>query len=86
MLSLCVCEVIVCERWYVTKLCVKLLCVCERWYVTKMGKRRREEEEEAGHPGYRIKNKNPTQSFGEKQPKTISHPLFFIVFHYFHFF
>ena len=29
MLSLCVCEVIVCERWYVTKLCVLNL-----WYVT----------------------------------------------------
>ena len=29
MLSLCVCEVIVCERRYVTKL-------CERWYVTKL--------------------------------------------------
>ena len=27
MLSLCVCEVIVCERWYVTKLCV-CECVC----------------------------------------------------------
>ena len=25
MLSLCVCEVLVCERWYVTKLCV---CEC----------------------------------------------------------
>ena len=72
-----VCDKVVCEV---------IVCVCERWYVTKMGKRRREEEEEAGHPGYRIKNKNPTQSFGEKQPKTISHPLFFIVFHYFHFF
>ena len=92
-----VCDKMVLDRWCVTKLCVKLLyvkddkvvcevIVCERWYVTKMGKRRREEEEEAGHPGYRIKNKNPTQSFGEKQPKTISHPLFFIVFHYFHFF
>ena len=23
----CVCEVIVCERWYVTKLCVKFVCV-----------------------------------------------------------
>jgi len=42
----CVCEVIVCERWYVTKLCVKFVCVCEvivcevivceRWYVTKL--------------------------------------------------
>ena len=34
-----VCDVIVCERWYVTKLCVKFVCVCEvivceRWYVT----------------------------------------------------
>ena len=43
------CEVIVCERWYVTKLCVRSVCevmvcsvcvceviVCERWYVTKL--------------------------------------------------
>ena len=44
------CEVIVCERWYVTKLCVcvsvceVIVCevcvceviVCERWYVTKL--------------------------------------------------
>ena len=35
----CVCEVIVYERWYVTKLCVCDVCevtVCERWYVTKL--------------------------------------------------
>ena len=35
------CGVIVCERWYVTKLRVKCVCVCEvfvceRWYVTKL--------------------------------------------------
>ena len=69
-----VCDKMVLDRWCVTKLCVKLLyvkddkvvcevIVCERWYVTKMGKRRREEEEEAGHLGYRIKIKNPTALF-----------------------
>ena len=65
-----VCEVIVCERCYVTKLCV---CECVwsycMWSVTKLrvwvcvkrggGRRRRRS------PGYRIKNKNPTQSCGE---------------------
>ena len=31
------CEVIVCERWYVTKLCVCVWSyVCDRWYVTKL--------------------------------------------------
>ena len=39
VLSLCVCEVIVCAGLYVTKLCVKFVCVCEvivceRWCVT----------------------------------------------------
>ena len=29
MLSLCVCGVYACDRWYVTKLCVKFVCVCE---------------------------------------------------------
>ena len=108
MLSLCVCEVIVCERWYVTKLCVcvkllyvKFVCVwsygmwhvqvvivCERWYVTKLCVwvcvkllyvkfvcvkfygmwhvwRWRQAAGGGGDPGYRIKNKNPTQSCGE---------------------
>ena len=30
--SVCVCDKVVRERWFVTKLCV----VCERWCVTKM--------------------------------------------------
>ena len=36
-----VCDKMVFDRWYVTKLCVKFVCVCEaivceRWYVTKL--------------------------------------------------
>ena len=58
-----VCDKVVCERWYVTKM-VRDKVVCERWYVTKMVCDRREA---GGDPGYRIKNKNPTQSCGEKQ-------------------
>ena len=66
-----VCEVIVCERCYVTKLCVwvcvKLLYVkCDKvvcvWVCVKRGGGRRRRRS----PGYRIKNKNPTQSCGEK--------------------
>ena len=63
MLSLCVCEVIVCERWYVTRLCVcvkllyvKFVCVCEVIVCERGGGGRR-----GSNPGYRIKNKNPTQ-------------------------
>ena len=38
--------------------------VCERWSVTTGGGR------EEADPGYRIKNKNPTQSCGEQEPHT----------------
>ena len=65
MLNLCVCV----KLWYVTCVEVKLLYVkfvCVKlWYVTCVeveaggGRRRRS-------PGYRIKNKNLTQSCGEK--------------------
>ena len=91
MWSLCVCEGIVCERWYVTKLCVcvsvrevivfKFVCVkvlyvkfvCVKlWYVTGGRRRRRRRS-----PGYRIKNKNPTQSCGEKICFIISYYIFF---------
>ena len=58
MLSLCV------KLLYVKFVCVKLLYVkdkvaCVREAAGGGGGRRR-------HPGYRIKNKNPTQSCGEK--------------------
>ena len=59
MLNLCV-KLWYVRDWYVTKLCVKLLyvkVVCEREEAGGGGRR---------HPGYRIKNKNPTQSCGEK--------------------
>ena len=79
MLSLCVCEVvcevIVCESIvceitiyvvsYVKLLYVKFVCVvivCERCVVGGGGRRRRRRRS----PGYRIKNKNPTQRCGEK--------------------
>ena len=69
-----VCDKVACVRGCV---CVKLLYVkfvCVKlWYVTCVeveaggGRRRREEEAGGGgaDPGYRIKNKNPTQSCGE---------------------
>ena len=71
MLSLCVCEV-----WYVTKLYVKFVCV-RLLYVRDgvwqaEGGRRREAGGGSG-PGYRIKNKNPTQSCGE-QSNSARHP------------
>ena len=43
----------------------KMVCykvVCERWWLTKRGGGRRR----GSDPGYRIKNKSPTQSCGEK--------------------
>jgi hypothetical protein len=49
-----VCEVYVCERWYVTKLCVK--------FVGGGGRRRRRRR----RLGIQNQNKNPTQSCGEK--------------------
>ena len=140
VLSLCVCEVIVCvtmckmvcdegvcvcvclcvwsyvcDRWCVTKLCVKFmyvtdgmwqscgrrshcqvcacvcvcedgmwqscvlsLCVCEVMYVTNgmwqsCGRRRRADGGGGGGSGYRIKNKNPTQSCGEVWTETPSY-------------
>ena len=63
--SLCVS--MVCDKVCVTK-CV-WQSVCERWCVTKMVCVRKREAGGGGraeHPGYRIKNKNPTQSCGEK--------------------
>ena len=70
-----VCEVIACESIvceiiivvsYVKLFYVKFVCVvivCERWYVGGGGRRRRRRRS----PGYRIKNKNPTQRRGELQ-------------------
>ena len=68
---MCVCEVIVCVT-----MC-KMVCdegVCEVMYVTNgmcqsCGRRRRADGG-GGGSGYRIKNKNPTQSCGEKEPCT----------------
>ena len=50
-----VCDKVVCERWCVTKLCVKDGVWQEGGGGGGGGR----------HPGYRIKNKNPTQSCGE---------------------
>ena len=66
MFSLCVCV----KLLYVKFVCVKLLYVrllyvkfvCEIVVVCEGGGGRRRRS-----PGYRIKNKNPTQSCGEKQ-------------------
>ena len=65
-----VCDKVVCERWYVTKMICDRWCVkdgpWQRWCVT--GGRREAgggRRQEGGDPGYRIKNKNPTQSCGE---------------------
>ena len=68
-----VCDKVVCERcerWCVTNLCVKdgvwQSCVKDGgreaggWQREEAGRRR------GSDPGYRIKNKNPTQSCGEK--------------------
>ena len=53
---------------YVKLLYVKFVCVvivCGRWYVGGGGRRRRRRS-----PGYRIKNKNPTQRCGELGVRT----------------
>ena len=68
VLSLCVCEVMcVCYVCYVKFVCVKLLSVKFVYVkfvcsvcVEEGGRRRRRRS-----PGYRIKNKNPTQRCGE---------------------
>ena len=64
MLSLCACVKFVCEFVCVKLLYVKFVCVCVKLLYVSVcagggGRRRR-------HPGYRIKNKNPTQRCGEK--------------------
>ena len=59
LLCVCMCVVVVCVYVLLLLLCVYvllLLCVCGR----EGGRRRRRS------PGYRIKNKNPTQRCGEK--------------------
>ena len=70
---------VVCERWCVTKLCVwkkmcEMMCdkvVCERWcvFVDKVTEAGGGGGEVGKNPGYRIKNKNPTQRCGEKCSK-----------------
>ena len=60
---------VVCERWCVTKLYVKDGCERREEAGGGGGGRRR-------HPGYRIKNKNPTQSCGEivNGPRPVGFP------------
>ena len=57
-MNLCVCV----KLLYLKFVCVKFVCVCEVIVCECVCGRRREEEA----PGYRIKNKNPTQRCGEK--------------------
>ena len=69
-----------CERCWLTKMvdkdggwqrwCVKdgeTKIVCERWCLTAGGGRRTGDGGREADPGYRIKNKNPTQRCGEKE-------------------
>ena len=68
-----VCDKVVCEKWCGDKVvcgrwCGERWCVCVwKMCVWKMeGGRREAGSRWGGGPGYRIKNKNPTQSCGEQ--------------------